>query len=139
MSLIYNDPEEMIDSVDDFLPTYCRHYIISDARGLIADGWSDGPHPERDTSEAICINEQGDYQFRLFSDGEENPMLYTMDGIPLYRWDGEQVIPRAGEEIEADRAAIPAPEPTPSLADRMHALETETAAISAAIERGLSL
>ena len=33
--------------------------------------------------------------------------LYTPDGIPLYRWDGTQVIQRTEEEIEADRAAIP--------------------------------
>lgn len=33
----------------------------------------------------------------------------------------------------------PGPEPTPSLEARVDALETETAAISAAIERGLSL
>lgn len=133
MGLIYNAPEEMIDSVDDFAPTYCRHYIIADARGLIIDGWSDGPHPKRNTAEAICINERGGYQFRLFPDGEENPTLYTIDGIPLYRWNREQVISRTEEEIEGDRAALPVPPPSPpSLAERIDALE-------AAIERGLSL
>ena len=35
-----------------------------------------------------------------------------MDGIPLYRWDGEQAVPRSEEEIAADRAAIPAPPPS---------------------------
>lgn len=38
--------------------------------------------------------------------------LYTMGGIPRYRWDGSQVVERTPEEIEADRAAIPAPAPT---------------------------
>ena len=38
--------------------------------------------------------------------------LYTMDGIPRYRWDGTQAVERTEEELEADRAARPAPPPT---------------------------
>ena len=38
--------------------------------------------------------------------------LYTMDGIPRYRWDGTQAVLRTEEELEADRAARPAPPPT---------------------------
>lgn len=71
--------------------------------------------------------------------------LFTMDGIPLYKWDGTQVLQRTLEEIEADRADIPVPEPVPSQAERLAALESGKAdksdvdAITAAIERGLSL
>lgn len=91
---------------------YNRHYITVDSDNRITAGWSNGPHRDRDTTDAICINEQGGYQFRLFPGGEENPPLYTMDAIPLYRWDGQAVQPRTEEEIAADRAAIPAPPPT---------------------------
>ena len=73
---------------------YNKHYITTDAQGLITSGWSDGPHPDRDATNAICINEQGGYQFRLFPGGEENPPLYTMDGVPLYRWDGGKAVLR---------------------------------------------
>ena len=38
--------------------------------------------------------------------------LYTMDGIPRYRWDGSAAVLRTEEELEADKAARPAPEPT---------------------------
>ena len=38
--------------------------------------------------------------------------LYTMDGIPRYKWDGTQAVERSEEELEADRAARPAPPPT---------------------------
>lgn len=38
--------------------------------------------------------------------------LYTMDGIPLYKWDGQAVQLRTEEEIAADRAARPAPPPS---------------------------
>ena len=35
--------------------------------------------------------------------------LYTMDGIPRYRWDGTQAALRTEEELEADRAERPEP------------------------------
>lgn len=98
---------------------YNKHYITTGPGGLITDGWSDGPHRERDPTGGICINEEGGYQFRLYPEGEENPPLYTMDGIPLYRWDGESVIPRTEEEIAADRAALP--EPPPSAQEQLRA------------------
>ncbi len=89
-----------------------RHYIAIDAQGRITSGWSDGPQRDRDTTGAVCINEAGGYQFRLHPGGEENPPLYTEDGIPLYRWDGAQVVRRSEEEVQADRAAIPVPAPS---------------------------
>lgn len=92
---------------------YNRHYITTRSDGAITDAWSDGPHPEKDTADAICINEQGGYQFRLYPGGEENQPIYDMDGIPLYKWDGEQVVHRTEDEIEAERAEIPAPPPSP--------------------------
>ena len=46
-------------------------------------------------------------QSHYFDDG-----LYTMDGIPRYRWDGSAAVLRTEEELEADRAARPAPPPT---------------------------
>ena len=91
---------------------YNEHYITTDTQNRIIAGWSNGPHYGRDTSKAILLNSQGGYQFRLFPGGEENPPLYTMDGIPLYKWDGEKVQPRTDEEIAADRAAVPAPTPS---------------------------
>lgn len=91
---------------------YNRHYIVVDSKSRITDGWSDGPHRERDTANAICINDQGGYQFRLFPGGKENPLLYTMDGIPLYKWSSSQVVPRTEDEIATDRATVPAPPPT---------------------------
>ena len=91
---------------------YNQHYITTRSDGAITDAWSDGPHPEKDTATAICINERGGYQFRLYPGGEENPHIYDMDGIPLYKWDGQQVVRRTEAEIAADRAAIPPAPPS---------------------------
>lgn len=91
---------------------YNRHYITTDAQNRITSGWSDGPNRGRSTMDAICINRQGGYQFQLFPGGEENPPLYTMDGIPLYKWDGEKTVLRTSAEIEVDRANIPATPPS---------------------------
>lgn len=92
--------------------SYNKHYIAVDSENRVTDGWSDGPHCDRDIASAICINDEGGYQFRLFPGGEENPLLHDKDGIPLYKWDGQAVQPRTEAEISADRAAIPGPEPS---------------------------
>lgn len=89
-----------------------KHYIITRSDGAITDAWSDGPHREKSITDAICISDDGDYQFRLYPGGDENPPIYTMDGIPLYKWDGSQIIHRTEDEIEADRATIPVPPPS---------------------------
>lgn len=91
---------------------YNKHYISIDGQNRVVDGWSDGPHPEKDTEGAACINDKGGYQFRLFPGGEENPALWDMDGIPLYKYEGGQVLERTPEEIGADRKAMPEPLPT---------------------------
>ena len=87
--------------MEDF---YNKHYITINDHGEIISGFSDAFRQPSEND--ICINEQGGYQFRLFPDGEENPPLYDyMSMIPLYRWDGSQVVPRSAEELDADRAA----------------------------------
>lgn len=51
--------------------------------------------------------------------------LYTMDGIPHYKWDGSAAVLRTEEELEADRAAIPDPKPSATIEARLTALEAE--------------
>ena len=98
--------EQEPGDMTDMKPPYNRHYIAVDERGRITEGWSDGPHPGRDISGAICIDGEGGYQFRLFPGGEENPPLSAQDGVLLYRWDGEEVLPRTEHELMEDRMAL---------------------------------
>ena len=81
---------------------YNKHYIVIDDQNRIVDGWSDGPHPDRDASGAICINKKGGYQFSLFNYGDENPVLFDGDDVPLYKWDGVVAVRRSVAEIAAD-------------------------------------
>lgn len=41
----------------------------------------------------------------------DNP-LYTQNGVMRYKLEGGKVVERTAEEIEADKAALPKPEPT---------------------------
>ena len=59
--------------------------------------------------------------------------LYTDDCIHRYRWDGEKAVLRSEEELEADRSAIPEPEPPTDIEARAAALEADAA--QAALDR----
>lgn len=96
---------------------YNSHYLMVDGLGCITDGWSDGPHPERDTSSATLLTNKGSYQFRLYPDGVENPALTDEYGVPLYKLDGNYPVKRTQEEIKADRAENPNDPTAPSTVD----------------------
>lgn len=103
---------------------YNKHYITIDEHNRIVNGFSDAFGSPTETD--ICINEQGGYQFRLFPDGEENPVLLDWNGmIPLYKYEDGEVVKRSEEELEADRAEIPTPEPVPTMDERVTALEEQ--------------
>lgn len=104
---------------------YNKHYVAVDDQGRIVDGWSDGPFPDKDTADAVCITQQGGYQFRLEPGGEENPSLFDRHGVPLYKLADGQVAERTAEELEADRSAIPAS--GPSATERLEAQVAYTA------------
>ena len=97
---------------------YNKHYIKVDSSNRVVEGWSDGPHRDKDTTDAICINDKGGYQFRLLylvydptyelmhhhHESVENPPLFDWtDMIPLYKYEGGYVRKRTEEEIEVDR------------------------------------
>lgn len=114
----------------DNMNFYNRHYIRIREDGCVVDGFSDAFRQPSETD--ICINEQGGYQFRLFPGGEENPSLFEWEHmVPLFRWDGQNVVKRTDEEIEADIAALPVPEPPASG-------EVTWDALAAAIREGVN-
>ena len=66
----------------------------------------------KNTDEWILIDEGLGDRYNLCQSNYFDGGLYTDDGIPRYKWDGERAVERTEEEIEADRAEIPTPIPS---------------------------
>ncbi len=62
--------------------------------------------------EWILIDEGTGDRYNLCQSNYFNPPLYTEDGIPQWKYADGLTILRSAAEIEADRAAIPAPPPS---------------------------
>lgn len=93
-----------------------KHYIITDESGRILRGFSDDF--EQPDASAICINEDGGRHFEL--NGVINPPMTDYDGVPLYKYGGEQVVARTQEELDADKPVIV---PAPTIDERLAAVE----------------
>jgi len=89
-----------------------KNYIQVRSDGCILDLWSDAFLPERDTSSAICINENGTYIPTLFPDREWEGGLRNDMNVPLYRWNGMVVVERTQAEIDEELSSRPAPDPS---------------------------
>lgn len=95
----------------------CKHYCRLDKAGRIIYCYSDAFEIPADGD--ICFNEDGTRHVQI--DGTYNPYLFTRDRIPLYKWDGAQVVKRSEEEMQLDRQALPPLPPTQQA--RINALE----------------
>ena len=107
-------------------------YIQTDADGRIlrCDGGYTTP---ADLTGWLEIDEGNGDLYNLCQSNYFDGGLYTMDGIPRYHWDGEKAVLRYEEELETDRASIPAPEPSATIEARVAALEAD--AEQAALDR----
>ena len=99
-------------------------YIQTDEHGRIirCDGGYTTPADLTDWTE---IDEGTGDRYNLCQSHYFPGGLYTMDGIPRYRWDGSAAVLRTEEELEVDRAAIPEPKPSKTVEARLTALEAE--------------
>jgi len=87
-------------------------YILTDDQNRITrcDGGYTTP---ADLTGWIKIDEGTGDKYNLCQSHYFEGGLYTFDGIPLYKYTNGAVQPRTDNEIAADRAAIPAPPPSP--------------------------
>ena len=99
-------------------------YIQTDTDGRIlrCEGGYTTPSDLTDWTE---IDEGTGDRYNLCQSHYFDGGLYTMDGIPRYRWDGSMAVLRTEEELEADRAAIPDHKPSKTVEARLTALEAE--------------
>ena len=108
----------------EFTTPKSKVYIQTDTEGRIlrCEGGYTTPADLTDWTE---IDEGTGDRYNLCQSHYFDGGLYTMDGIPRYRWDGTQAALRTEEELEADRAARPAPPPTTN--ERIATLEEQIA------------
>ena len=92
------------DEIEIFDELWQKHYIRINEYGHIILGFSDAFEQPKESD--ILINAKGGLHFRFKEGGIENPILFTDEGIPLYRWDNT-VIQRTAEELQADIDNIP--------------------------------
>ena len=104
--------------------TKIKVYIQTDNEGRIVR-CEGGYTTPADLTDWIEIDEGTGDKYNLRQSHYFEGGLYTMDGIPRYRWDGSAAVLRTEEELEADRAAIPDPKPSKTVEDRLAALEAE--------------
>lgn len=99
-------------------------YIQTDDRGRIlrCEGGYTTP---ADLTGWIEVDEGTGDKYNLCQSHYFEGGLYTMDGIPRYRWDGSAAVERTEEELEEDRALIPEPKPSKTVEARLTALEAE--------------
>ena len=96
-----------------------KHYIITDESGRILRGFSDDF--EQPDASAICIIDDGGRHFEL--NGVVNPPMTDYNGVPLYKFDDDEVVERTQEELDADKPVSTPAITTPSIEDRTSALE----------------
>lgn len=108
-------------------------YIKTDDQGRIlrCEGGYTTPTDLTDWTE---IDEGTGDRYNLCQSHYFDGGLYTMDGVPRYRWDGTKAVERNEEEIEEDRAAQKAPAPTQF--DRVEAQVTYTAMMTDTLLEG---
>lgn len=86
-------------------------YVLTDENGRITriEGGYTTPG---DLTGWVQIDEGTGDRYNLCQTHYFPDSIYTQDGIPRYKLAGGQAVERTEEEIAADRAALPEPEPT---------------------------
>lgn len=104
MDDIIDIPEEIIPEPDPY-----RVYVQTDEQGRIT-AVNSSAFVGADWGTEI---DQGYGDKYHHAQGNYFPQpIYTEDGIPRYKLEEGKAVERTEEEIEADRAALPEPEPT---------------------------
>ena len=117
MEKIIETPEEIIPEPDPY-----RVYVQADEKGRIT-AVNSSAFVSADWGTEI---DQGYGDQYHHAQGNYFPgPIYTEDGIPRYKLEDGSAMERTEEEIQADRAALPEPEPTEAEKLRRRVAELE--------------
>lgn len=110
-----------------------RVYILLDEKERIVRIEGEYSLPS-DLTGWVQIDEGYGDRFSLAQSHYLDGGLYTMQGIPRYKYDGGACVLRSEEELAADRDALPKPQP--SQLDRVEAQATYTAMMTDTMMEG---
>ena len=110
-----------------------RVYILLDEKERIVRIEGEYSLPS-DLTGWVQIDEGYGDRFSLAQSHYLDGGLYTMQGIPRYKYEGGACVLRSEEEIAADRDALPKPQP--SQLDRVEAQATYTAMMTDTMMEG---
>lgn len=110
-----------------------RVYILLDEKERIVRIEGEYSLPS-DLTGWVQIDEGYGDRFSLAQSHYLDGGLYTMQGIPRYKYEGGACVLRSEEELAADRDALPKPQP--SQLDRVEAQATYTAMMTDTMMEG---
>lgn len=110
-----------------------RVYILLDEKERIVRVEGEYSLPS-DLTGWVQIDEGYGDRFSLAQSHYLDDGLYTMQGIPRYKYDGGACVLRSEAELAADRDALPKPQP--SQLDRIEAQATYTAMMTDTMMEG---
>lgn len=96
-------PEEIIEMPEIEMPK-SQVYIQTDEQGRVTR--CEGGYSMANIANIedwLLIDEGAGDKYNLCQSHYFEGGLYTVDGVPLYKWDGEQVVKRTDDELAADR------------------------------------
>ena len=114
--------DDIIETKEEIIPEPYHVYVQTDEKGRIT-AVNSSAFVSADWGTEIDSGFGDKYHH---AQGNYFPQpIYTEDGIPRYKLEDGQAVERTEEEIEADRAALPEPEPTETEKLRRRVAELE--------------
>lgn len=93
-----------------------KHYVTTNENGAVLRGFS--TDFEQPAANDVCICEDGGRHFEL--NDVVNPPMTDYHGVPLYKFDGKQIINRDEKEVIAE---TPIPVKTVTIEERVLTIE----------------
>jgi hypothetical protein len=106
-----------------------KHYIRLDSNNNIIKGFTTAFEQPLDAD--ICISGDEDWgrHFKLEQSGKENPQIFSLQGISLYKYINGCIVAKKVEEIQSEIDEIAAAPQSASIEQRMADIEELMAAV----------
>ncbi|HAN44114.1 MAG TPA: hypothetical protein DCP97_01850 [Ruminococcaceae bacterium] len=106
-----------------------KHYIRLDSNNNIIKGFTTAFEQPLDAD--ICINGDEDWgrHFRFEQSGKENPQIFSLQGISLYKYINGSIVAKTTEEIQSELDKTASAHKPASIEQRIADIEELMAAV----------